>query len=73
MTSFSNHSKRMWTEEQCRTMVNAALLYLADQAGGRLMIPVAEMLQVCERNNGGLSMGFSDDDQVLIITGEVRQ
>lgn len=54
-------------------MVNAALIYLAEKAGGRLDIPVPEMLQICEGNKGGVALSLSDDDKVLTITGAKQQ
>jgi hypothetical protein len=68
--TFTNHAKkRLWTEEECRTMLNAALLYLAEKNGGRLDIPTDEMLKVCGAiGSKGVAMALSDDDKVLTIT-----
>lgn len=66
--TFTNSSKRLWSEDECRTMLNAALLYLAKQAGGRLVISTAEMLKACEEM-GSVAMALSDDDSTLTITG----
>lgn len=69
MTDFHNHSKRLWTEEECRNMLNAALLCLAHKNGGRLDIDTAEMLEACnEMGPGGVVMVMSDDDKILTIT-----
>jgi len=72
--TFTNASKRMWTEEECRNMLNAALLYLADrQPEGVLMIPTSEMLEVVQREDGGVAMALSDDDSMLMITSHKKQ
>jgi hypothetical protein len=69
---FVNHSsKRLWTEEECRAMLNAALLYLAHKNGGRLDISTVELFKACEQM-GTVAMALSDDDKVLTITGMGR-
>lgn len=68
---FTNHSKRMWTEDEARNMVNAALLHLAAEAGGRLVIATSAMMENV-LNMGALSMALSDDDSTLLITGMHR-
>lgn len=65
-TSFTNHSRRMWSEEECRVMVNASLSKLIDDAGGMLTIAVADMFRVAQK--GTLAMSLSDDDKVLTLT-----
>lgn len=67
-TGFANYSRRTWSEEECRTMLNAALLYLAHKEGGTLLIPVKEMLDLCTAAPGGVAMAISDDDSILTIT-----
>jgi hypothetical protein len=68
-SGFTNHTKkRLWTEEECRNMLNAALLYLAEKNGGRIDIPTDEMLKVCGAiGSKGVAMSLSDDDKVLTI------
>lgn len=65
-TSFTNHSRRMWSEEECRVMVNASLSKLIDDAGGLLTIAVADMFKCAQK--GTLAMSLSDDDKVLTLT-----
>jgi len=65
-TSFTNHSRRLWSEEECRIMVNASLAKLIDDAGGLITITVSELL-LCARY-GTLAMSMSDDDKVLTLT-----
>ena len=67
--TFSNSSKRLWSEAECQTMVNAALLYLAHQAGGRLSFQTADIFTACEAM-GAIAMALSDDDSTLTITGQ---
>jgi len=83
--SFVNYSKRrngengivvrhrQWSEEECRLMLNAALAYLCHQGGGQLVIPVKEMLAICEAGRGGIAMAMSDDDSILTITRMQQQ
>lgn len=67
-STFTNHSKRLWNEEECRAMLNAALLYLAMKAGGRIEIPTEELMAVCtSQKNPGVAMALSDDDKILMI------
>jgi hypothetical protein len=65
-TIFTNHSRRLWTEDECRIMVNAALAKLIDDAGGFLTIATADMFRVAAK--GTLAMAMSDDDKVLTLT-----
>lgn len=67
MNDFVNYSKRVWSEEECRTMLNAALRYLIDKEGGCLQIPVKEMIAICEAQPGGIAMAMSDNDEILTI------
>ena len=40
LTTFTNRSRyRTWDEEECRLMINAALLKLIDDAGGHFLFP----------------------------------
>ena len=50
-TTFTNHSRRLWSEEECRIMVNASLAKLIDDAGGLLTISVAECLTALKREH----------------------
>ena len=65
-TTFTNHSRRLWTEEECRIMVNASLAKLIDDAGGLLTISVADMFKCAAK--GTLAMAMSDDDKMLTLT-----
>lgn len=66
--TFTNHSKRLWNEEECRAMLNAALLYLAVKNGGRLDIPTDEMMAICTaQKHPGVAMMLSDDDKTLSV------
>jgi hypothetical protein len=65
-TQFINKSRRLWTEDECRIMVNAALAKLIDDAGGLLTIATADMFRVAAK--GTLAMAMSDDDKVLTLT-----
>ena len=62
----TNHSKRLWSEEECRVMINAALLKLIDDAGGVITISVADIFKIVP--NGTLAMALSDDDKILTLT-----
>lgn len=66
LTSFTNLSKRSWSEEECRVMVNAALLKLVDDAGGVITISTADLFKL--RQKGTLALSLSDDDKILTIT-----
>jgi hypothetical protein len=66
MTTFVNASSRQWSEEECRVMINAALLKLIDDAGGILRISVADLFKAAEK--GALAMAVSDDDKVLTLS-----
>ena len=65
-TTFTNHSRRLWSEEECRIMVNAALAKLIDDAGGLLTIAVSDLFKCAQK--GTLAMALSDDDKVLTLT-----
>jgi hypothetical protein len=65
-THFENKSRRLWTEDECRIMINAALAKLIDDAGGLLSIATADMFRVAGK--GTLAMALSDDDKVLTLT-----
>ncbi len=65
-TTFTNHSRRLWSEEECRIMVNASLAKLIDDAGGLLTISVADMFECAQK--GTLAMSLSDDDKILTLT-----
>ena len=62
----TNHSRRLWSVEECQIMVNAALVKLIDDAGGLLAIAVADMFRCAEK--GTLAMSLSDDDKILTLT-----
>jgi len=68
-SSFTNLSKRrQWSEEECRVMVNAALLKLIDDAGGVITVSTSELLRVAQNGKGTLAMSMSDDDKILTLT-----
>jgi len=62
-----NHSRRLWTEEECRAMVNAAMLKLIDDAGGVISISTIDLFSVAETGMT-LAMSLSDDDKILTLT-----
>lgn len=64
--SFKNLSKRQWSEEECRVMINAALCKLIDDAGGIISISVSDLFKVAPM--GTLAMALSDDDKILTLT-----
>jgi hypothetical protein len=67
LSTFTNHSRyRRWSEEECRLMINAALLKLIDDAGGQISISTADMLKTADK--GSLAMAVSDDDRILTLT-----
>jgi hypothetical protein len=66
LTTFVNWSQRQWGEEECRVMVNAALLKLIDDAGGILRISISDLFKAAEK--GSLAMAVSDDDKMLTLT-----
>jgi hypothetical protein len=66
--TFTNHSKRLWSEDECRIMVNAALLKLIDDAGGLITIATDELFRVAQNGKGTLAMSMSDDDKILTLT-----
>lgn len=65
-TTFVNHSRRMWSEDECRIMVNAALAKFIDDAGGLTTITVSDMFRCAQK--GTLAMSLSDDDKVLTLS-----
>jgi hypothetical protein len=65
-TTFTNHSRRLWSEDECRIMVNAAIAKLLDDAGGLITIAVTDMFRCAEK--GTLAMSLSDDDKILTLT-----
>ncbi len=65
-TTFVNYSRRLWSEEECRIMVNACLAKLIDDAGGFLTVAIADMFECAQK--GTLAMSLSDDDKVLTLT-----
>lgn len=67
-TTFTNHSRRQWSEEECRIMINAALLKLIDDAGGVITIGVDDLFKVAQNGKGTLAMSMSDDDKILTLT-----
>ncbi len=67
-STFTNLSRRIWGEEECRIMINAALLKLIDDAGGVITISVSDLFRVAQNGKGTLAMAMSDDDKVLTLT-----
>lgn len=65
-TTFTNHSRRVWSEEECRIMINASVAKLIDDAGGMLTIAVSDMFRCAQK--GTLAMSLSDDDKILTLT-----
>ena len=65
-TTFTNHSRRLWSEEECRIMVNASIAKMIDDAGGVLTIAVTDMFKAAQK--GTLAMSLSDDDKILTLT-----
>jgi hypothetical protein len=65
-TTFTNHSRRQWSEEECRIFINAALCKLIDDAGGVITISVSDLYRVAPM--GTLAMSLSDDDKILTLT-----
>lgn len=66
LTSFTNKSKRSWSEEECRIMINAALLKLIDDAGGSISISTDDLFKIA--NKGSLALSLSDNDKILTVT-----
>jgi hypothetical protein len=64
--TFTNKSKRNWSEEECRIFINAALCKLVDDAGGVITISVSDLFRVAPM--GTLAMALSDDDRILTLT-----
>lgn len=65
-SNFVNRSRRLWSEEECRIMINAAVSKLIDDAGGLLTIAVSDMFKCAQK--GTLAMSLSDDDKMLTLT-----
>ena len=65
-TTFTNYSRRPWSEAECRIMVNASIAKLVDDAGGVLTIAVVDMFRCAQK--GTLAMSLSDDDKILTLT-----
>lgn len=65
-TTFTNYSRRLWSEEECRIMINASIAKIIDDAGGMLTITVDDMFRCAAK--GTLAMSLSDDDKVLTLT-----
>ena len=71
--TYHNHStKRALSEEECRTLINASLLVLAWQRGGRLEVRTQDMYQA-HSDLGVLALAISDDDSTVTITGMKQQ
>ncbi len=51
-SAFTNKSKRLWGEEECRVMINAALLKLIDDAGGVITISTDDLLTLTRIKQG---------------------
>lgn len=66
LTKFTNLSRRQWSEEECRVMVNAALCKLIDDAGGVITISVDDLFKAAPL--GTFAMSLSDDDKILTLT-----
>jgi hypothetical protein len=66
MTFRNLSSKRQWSEEECRVMINAALCKLIDDAGGVISISISDLFKVAPM--GTLAMAVSDDDKILTLT-----
>jgi hypothetical protein len=64
--TFTNLSRRVWSEEECRVMINAALCKLIDDAGGVISISISDLFKVAPM--GTLAMAVSDDDKILTLT-----
>lgn len=67
-TKYTNLSKRLWSEEECRIMVNASLLKLIADAGGTITMLMSDVLKVCENGQGTLALSLSNDDKILTLT-----
>lgn len=57
--------RKILSDEECRALVNAALLHLAKENGGQLVIHTSKLLDVAQGSTLGLNL--SDDDQWLTI------
>lgn len=62
----TNHSRRLWSIEECQIMVNAALCKLIQDAGGIMHIGVVDLFAAAKA--GTLALALSDDDKVLTVT-----
>ena len=67
-TTFTNLSRRQWSEEECRIVINAALMKLIADAGGTITMSMADVFAVCGNGQGTLAMSMSDDDKILTLT-----
>jgi hypothetical protein len=67
--SFKNLSKRrLWSEDECRIMINAALIKLIEDAGGVITISTEDLFKAADNGNGTLALSLSDDDKILTLT-----
>jgi hypothetical protein len=66
MTFRNLSKKRLWSEDECRVMINAALCKLIDDAGGVIHIAIADLFKVAPM--GTLAMAVDDDDKILTLT-----
>lgn len=64
--SMTNHSRRLWSLEECQIMVNAALCKLIQDGGGIMHISVPDLFAAAKA--GTLALALSDDDKVLTVT-----
>ena len=71
LTHFTNLSrKRIWSEEECQIMMQAALAKLIDEAGGRITIPTSELFKsvnAAKADGRILAIAMSDDDSELSL------
>jgi hypothetical protein len=74
--TFVNHSKRRkLTEEECRSLANAALIYLAEQQPDKKLVLLSSELMgaaFLEIGQHGLAVSISDDDAVVTIGAAAR-
>lgn len=75
--SFTDHRtkpRRALTEHECRSIANAALIYLAEQDPSKvLVIAASELLAISDRVGGdGLAISISDDDQWIKFGSAAR-
>jgi uncharacterized membrane protein YgcG len=64
--------KSAWTEEECRTMANGALLAMVLREGGMLHVRTQEIFDAAAAL-GTLALALSDDDSLLTVTGMKKQ